>query len=158
MSKQLSALTLFAIACVALVSASQQVASPIETRLAKAESLWAAKKPDAYQFTVRLTCFCRLPETPPSFLVKVGVSEPIGTLDPDVRKTFTYYDTVEKLLAHLRRAMSMKAVKVLADFDPALGYPTHGETDISATIADDEMVFDVTGFKVVKPAARPRSR
>jgi hypothetical protein len=141
--------TLLAIACAALVSvsASAQVTPEFESALTKAEALWAAKKPASYQFTVRLTCFCRLPPAPPTFLVKDGVSEPVEKLDADVRKTLSSSDTVEKLFAHLRRAISMKAVKVVADFDPSLGYPTHGETDISKTIADDEMVFDVTGFK-----------
>ena len=123
----------------------------LEARLVKAEALWAAKKPAAYQFSLRVVCFCPEVVNPQAFRVTGGVSVPVTPLsDVPRRRLYDHYDSVEKLFKVIRQNLATAPFKISAQFDPALGYPISFDVDGKATIADDELSLAVSDFKPLK--------
>jgi hypothetical protein len=145
---------------VAVVTGVGQQPTPSPTsaldELARAEAKWQQRKPSAYEFAVEVQCFCLgLLQKPVSFRVDGTGSRPLQDLSDDSRRLYSYYETVEKLFAAVRRSLSQGQYRVNVEYDPELGYPIKADIDPRQYVADDELMFKVTAFrKSADPARR----
>ena len=120
---------------------------PLE-ELARAEARWQKMKPSAYEFDVEVRCFCPgVMEKAVTFRVRGTDVQPAQELAADARRTYGYYETVEKLFAAIRRSLAAGQYKVDITYDPDLGYPTKAAIDPKQYVADDELYFRVTRFR-----------
>ena len=133
---------------VTMVNASLlgQTGDPL-TALTKAETAWKERRPQAYEFTIEVRCFCPLADHPVSFRVDGQDSELIDNVAAHVRRTYDYYNTIDKLLAMLRRTATNQPFKMVVSYDERLGYPLQADLDPIRFTADDELFFRVTAFK-----------
>jgi hypothetical protein len=133
--------------------ASRQ-AGPRE-RLAAAEALWAASKVEAYQFTIRVMCFCPPEITGPNIVLVSGGSGRLQTpRNAPVATFLEQYDTVEKLFAVARDALERQAFKLSLSFDAKHGFPTSIDINYRERMADDEVRIVVSDFKAAGTRAR----
>jgi hypothetical protein len=118
-------------------------------KLAAAETLWAAAKVEAYQYTIRVLCFCPQEITRPNIILVAGG---IGRLQvPSGAAVSTFleqYNTVDKLFAIARTAIDRRAFRLTLAFDPQFGVPTLIDVDYQEMTADDELRIVVSDFKV----------
>ena len=117
--------------------------------LAAAEAKWQKNKPSVYEFTIEVICFCPLEKTPPAFRVTNGVPARIGTANPQTSTMYDYYDTIEELFAVVKRFTSSNGIRINVQYDAELGYPRSADLDQAENMADDELRFTITNFKVV---------
>ena len=117
--------------------------------LAVAEAKWQANKPSVYEFTIEVICFCPIEKVPPSFRVTNGVPARVGASDPKASSMYDYYDTIEELFVVVKRFTSRNGIRINVQYDAELGYPRTADLDQAENMADDEMRFNVTNFKVV---------
>jgi hypothetical protein len=122
--------------------------------LTKAEATWRARKPAAYEFTIEIRCFCPVALRPLSFRVIGDESTLLDKLDADVRQMYERYNTVDKVLAVLRRWAAMDPFKMRVEYDSTLGYPLRADLDHKKFTKDDELFFRVTQFRPL-PAKFP---
>jgi hypothetical protein len=136
-------------------------------QLTRAEAIWAASKPGAYEFTFAHACNGTIPLTPPGWptrwLIQVKGEE--STLPRfvvgDARETLEAYGTtVEKQFAFIRKAWAARPVGMEVQYDPRYGYPTRVCVDPTA-LTDDQFGFTVGDFtitsKVGSVLPRPES-
>jgi len=84
--------------------------------LAATEAKWAANKPAAYEFTLKLICFCSPlpPGKPGSEPIIFHVENGIGALTeawadrPQARQGLDKYSTVEKQFAFIRAELAKR--------------------------------------------------
>jgi hypothetical protein len=148
---------LFLIVLLVVLCAAAIVAqvSP-EDQLAAAETKWIANKPKAYEFTLKLICFC--PPVPPGqpgsepivFRVENGVGSLTGAwaARPEARQGLEKYSTAEKQFAFIRAELGKRPYRVEIEYDEDLGYPRRVYID-AKHIADAEYGFTVEGFRAL---------
>lgn len=119
--------------------------APNELRqLARAEARWAGRPFQSYAFEVRRSCFCppvitewARVEVTNGTISRVVVVETGAELRPEER---SYFPRVEDVFESIRNAQNEKKPEWLADvvaqFDPALGYPSFVEFIQKPGIAD----------------------
>ena len=109
-----------------------------------ARERWMAAGLDAYAFTLRRSCFCPSPDYTGPFEVTVRG----GAIDTVRLDGATVDDergmTVDDLFDLLEDAYERGAVRVDADFDAELGYPTSLYVDYDQRIADEEIGYFVS--------------
>jgi hypothetical protein len=119
--------------------------------LNKAEATWTARRPQGYEFTLDVRCFCPLAGHPVAFRVEGQKSQLLDDVDIRVRPSYEYYNTIEKLLAILRREVTRSPFKMVVSYDENFGYPLQADLDPRQDIVDDELFFRVTTFKPAAP-------
>ena len=60
-----------------------------------------------------------------------------------------FFLTVDTLFEELQRAIDSHAAKIVADYDPSLGYPVVLDVDFIAQAADDEVSFRAGELNVI---------
>jgi len=78
-----------------------------------------------------------------------GSSAPVGS-NPDPEQ----FPTIDELFDQLRAAAAADPARFVVEYDPGLGYPRRADVDVSAQIADEELVFEVYGVILFEPLAR----
>jgi hypothetical protein len=117
--------------------------------LAQAEAQWQHKQ-SAYEFSVEVRCFCSgLLQRPVSFRVSGGTVLPLEELPPSSERVYEHYNTVDKLFAAIRRAITFGGHKIAVEYDADLGFPSKADLDPRERTADDELFFKVTGFRKI---------
>jgi len=128
---------------------------PEEEALAAARAKWTAAGHSTYSYRYRLSCFC-----PPQLLetARVTVSESEVTqvylLDSDAPAspdTYDLYSTIDELFERLGRDLENDPVVFEVTYDPARGYPTSAQVDISEQIADEEYSFTASDLVPAEP-------
>jgi hypothetical protein len=123
-------------------------ASPAMRELITAERLWETSRPQSYEFTVDVRCFCGgLTTVPPRYSVTGTTATAVGPLAPWDGKTYSRFNTVEKLFLVVRQSMKSDGHRVTVSYDPDLGYPQVADLDPLVTAIDDEMFFRVIDFR-----------
>jgi len=128
-----------------------------EDELARAEVMWSANMPEAYEFTFERICFCapRPPGQPPwVFRVRNGHGSLIGETNDGRRADFEKYSTVEKQFAFIRSALEKKPERAEIGYDPKHGYPKRVYIDPRRNTFDDEHGFVIKDFRAL---SAPRS-
>ncbi len=128
-------------------------------QLTAAKLKWQQKKPPHYAYTLRHTCFCPPEYTQPlEIRVSAGVIQQATLLTdqkplPPERKAEA--KTVKALFAIIQNAIDRKAASIVVKYDANYGFPTSISIDLDARMADEEIYYTVSDFKIasgLKPA------
>ena len=100
----------------------------------------------SYSYDLRVICFCPFRE-PFSIVVRNGVTESISGNDPD---TYDYIpSTIDKLYLTLQDYLGQNPVTFRAKYHPSYFFPEDVYVDVSEQIADEEMGYMISNFKVL---------
>ena len=133
-----------------LLQASCSAITGAESDFARARLLWRSERPSAYDYTLRLSCFCGGEVTRAVVIVVRG----------DVVESRTYADdgalvpaqfngtfpTIDGMFDKIQDAIDRNSARVDVSYDPARGYPVSIALDGSTQIADDESSYTITNF------------
>lgn len=62
----------------------------------------------------------------------------------------TNFESIESLFALLREHLQRNPGRFEVEYDQVLGYPTRADLDLSSQVADDELRFEITEFKLAR--------
>jgi hypothetical protein len=115
-----------------------------------ARSRWEKGHPAAYAYTLQRSCFCGSPSTSPVVIDVVGgvvqsrrYAETGMVVDVRLADDFP---PIDGLFEIIETAAQDGAARLVATYDPALGFPTRIEIDSRENVADDEVTYDIRGF------------
>jgi hypothetical protein len=119
--------------------------------LSSARAKWANEKPESYEFTFQLTCYCPTElQRRVRFRVTQGQSRQLTATSDTTRRAMERYDSIDKLWSLLDRVMADQPVEFEARYDAVLGYPQSVGVTRRGVIVDDHVSFTVTGFRPIR--------
>ena len=113
---------------------------------------WSAKRPAAYEFTYRYSCFCKLAFTPWRIAVRGGQvvrAVPLRWADSADRYAPPAQPSLDTVFAWADEAIVKRAEHVQISYDPHWHFPTVIRIDWSTRMADDESHITVSEFRPV---------
>lgn len=127
--------------------------------LEAAEALWKQKRPAHYAYQLQPSCFCPPEYTQPIairvFQGKIQQADLVTASKPLPPERKGDAKTIEELFKLIREAINRPAASVKITYDPQYGFPSTISIDLDQMIADEELYYTVTAFKVasgLKPA------
>jgi hypothetical protein len=115
-----------------------------------ARARWRAHHPGTYAYTLERSCFCGPPVTSPVVIEVSGdavqsrryaeTGEPVDAQLADA------FPPIDGLFDIIEGAAQGGAARLVATYDPSLGYPMQIEIDYLANAADDEVTYRVRDF------------
>ncbi len=127
--------------------------------LDQAEATWRQKRPKHYAYTLQRTCFCT-PESRKPIQIRVyeGVTQqaivlPEGYALPKAR--WEEAKTIDQLFRLIREAVDRQAASMEVQYDPNFGFPTYIAIDYDSMMADEEVYYEASDFKVAS-SLKPR--
>jgi hypothetical protein len=115
---------------------------------------WSSSRIHAYRYRFRWECYCttdyvRLVDVTVMrgsivSVVDVATGKPLG------EQAMARYRTIDGLFDFLREAIDRPAASTRSAFDPDLGYPSGGYVDYVASVADEEMAFQIYALSPVR--------
>ena len=154
---------LFVLAAAVLAGCSAVGGAPTADRQAwdEAYARWDAQRPDRYAFTLGLSCEC---VGPGRFYVSVNGAEvdSVAAFDPDTGgvypagsvvdgvpvERFYVSVTIDELFRLLDDGIRAGNA-VRAEYDDALGYPTHAQPDVEAAAVDGSVGYSVRDVRAL---------
>ncbi|MEO5815353.1 MAG: DUF6174 domain-containing protein [Gemmatimonadaceae bacterium] len=137
---------------VLLLQAGCSAITESESDFARARLLWTSERPAAYDYTLRLSCFCGSEVTRAVVVVVRGnavESRKYADNGDAVSATFnSTFPTVDGMFNVIASAIDNHSARVDVSYDPILGYPTSIALDGSTMIADDESWYTLSNFRV----------
>ena len=134
------------LACIAVV-ACRDTTGPVHD-LAEAKARWRQTRPQAYQFTYSVSCFCGL--AGPVVIEVRGDSvisrRVLATGTPVYPNAIVPSTTIDGLFAILDSALARHPDRFDATYDRTYGYPTSVSIDYYTNAADDEVYYSVLQF------------
>jgi hypothetical protein len=135
-----------------LLQAGCSAITGAESDFERARSKWTSLRPAAYDYTVKLSCYCGGEVTRAIVIVVRG----------DVVESRTYADdgavvpaqfnstflTIDGMFEKIEDGFDSNFARVDVRYDPAFGYPVSIAFDGSVQIADDESSYTLTNFHV----------
>jgi hypothetical protein len=79
---------------------------------------------------------------------------PLEELEPSSQRVYEHYNTIDKLFAAIRRAITFGEYKIAVEYDADLGFPSKADVDPRERVGDDELFFKVTGFRKIQASVR----
>jgi hypothetical protein len=135
-----------------LLQASCSAITGAESDFERARTRWASQRPAAYDYTVRLSCFCGTEVTRAVVIVVRGNLVESRTYVDDgtaVPAPFnTVFPTIDGMFDTIQNAFDQHSARVDVSYDPALGYPVSIALDGSVNVADDERSYTLSNFHV----------
>jgi hypothetical protein len=112
-------------------------------------NLWNEKKIENYSFSFKRVCFCPLEYVGPhQIVVKNGKISTVNGAPYNKAERYGVMYTIPELLQVIKENIDRKPVKQTLNFNPTYGYPTSVFFDFSEMIADEEIGYEITNFKV----------
>jgi hypothetical protein len=112
-------------------------------------NLWNEKKIENYSFSFKRVCFCPLEYVGPhQIVVKNGKISTVNGAPYNKAERYGVLYTIPELLQVIKENIDRKPVKQTLNFNPTYGYPTSVFFDFSEMIADEEIGYEITNFKV----------
>ncbi len=112
-------------------------------------NLWNEKKIENYSFSFKRICFCPLEYVGPNqIVVKNGKIFIVNGAPYNKEERYGVMYTIPELLQVIKENIDRKPVKQTLNFNPTYGYPTSVFFDFSEMIADEEIGYEITNFKV----------
>ena len=106
------------------------------------------KKIVNYEFTLQINCFCPVERTGPHVIKVIdGKITSVNNLPYDITKTGALM-TIDELFDYLKKSHERNPYVEKIDYDSTLGYPYHVFFDFVKEMADEEIGFEITQFKV----------
>ncbi|WMP19199.1 DUF6174 domain-containing protein [Thiothrix lacustris] len=129
--------------------------------LLAAETKWRQNKPAYYSYTLQRSCFCSPEFRQPMAIEVSGSTVTKSTLQADqtplplARRTDAI--SMEGLFDIIHKAVDSKAARIDVKYDEHYGYPLSVSVDQSVQIADEEMYYTASEFKVMTKA-KPKAK
>ncbi len=112
-------------------------------------NLWNEKKIVNYSFSFKRVCFCPLEYVGPNqVVVQNGKVATVNGQAYNSAERYGVIPTISELLEIIKTNIDRKPVKSILNFNPTYGYPTNVFFDFSEMIADEEIGYEVTNFKI----------
>ena len=111
-------------------------------KLASARARWKAHGAVSYRYKVTQSCFCGPRDASATIIVRHGKRS--GSTDRLLPAS-----SVPRLFKIVANAINRKVAKITVTYDTKLGFVKHVYVDSSAMIADEEVGYDVSGFKLL---------
>ena len=112
-------------------------------------NLWNEKKIVNYSFSFKRVCFCPLEYVGPNqVVVQNGKVATVNGQAYNSAERYGVIPTISELLEIIKANIDRKPVKSILNFNPTYGYPTNVFFDFSEMIADEEIGYEVTNFKI----------
>jgi hypothetical protein len=121
----------------------------LEDDRASAKATWEAHRPEHYEFTVGVYCFCPMIETGVTFRVANGVAQFRTEVAERELTTYEDFRTIDEIFEFIRERISTRPFKMDVVYNPEFGYPVSVGIDRRYRVADDELGVRVWGFKVL---------
>ena len=113
-------------------------------------NLWNEKKIENYSFSFKRICFCTLEYVGPNQVVVQNgkVVTVNGAAYNSSNNRYGVIPTIPELLLTIKSHIDKKPIKQILNFNPTYGYPSNVFFDFSEQMADDEIGYEVTNFKI----------
>jgi len=112
-------------------------------------NLWNEKKIENYSFSFKRICFCPLEYVgPQQVVVQNGKVVTVNGAAYNSSQRYGVIPTIPELLLTIKSHIDKNPVKKTLNFNATYGYPTSVFFDFSELMADDELGYEVTNFKV----------
>jgi hypothetical protein len=112
-------------------------------------NLWNEKKIENYSFSLKRICFCPTEYVGPhQIVVKNGKISTVNGAPYNKAERYGVMYTIPELLQVIKENIDKKPAKQTLNFNPTYGYPTSVFFDFSEMIADEEIGYEITNFKV----------
>ena len=112
-------------------------------------NLWNEKKIVNYSFSFKRVCFCPLEYVGPNqVVVQNGKVATVNGQAYNSAERYGAIPTISELLEIIKSNIDRKPVKSILNFNPTYGYPTNVFFDFSEQIADEEIGYEITNFKI----------
>jgi hypothetical protein len=149
MKKLLIVLMTFALA--ACTAAGNALGS--QSEIEQNQEKWENANVSHYRYHLSITCFCIFSQDMP-LIVEVQDGEVVSMefqsgneIDPESRKLFEKYATIDRLFAELEANLNGAADEVIVQYDPTYGFPTEVTLDFVKEAADDELYLSLSNFE-----------
>jgi hypothetical protein len=112
-------------------------------------NLWNEKKLENYSFSFKRICFCPVEYVGPhQVVVQNGKVVTVNGLPYNSSERYGVIPTIPELLITIKSHIDKKPIRQTLNFNPTYGYPTSVFFDFSEMMADDEIGYEVTNFKI----------
>jgi hypothetical protein len=112
-------------------------------------NLWNEKKVENYSFSFKRICFCPVEYVGPhQVVVQNGKVVTVNGLPYNSSERYGVIPTIPELLITIKSHIDKKPIRQTLNFNPTYGYPTSVFFDFSEMMADDEIGYEVTNFKI----------
>jgi hypothetical protein len=112
-------------------------------------NLWNEKKIENYSFSFKRICFCPTEYVGPhQIVVQNGKIISVNGAPYNAASRYGTMYTIPELLKVIKANLDRKPVKQILNFNPTYGYPTSVFFDFSEQIADEEIGYEITNFKI----------
>ncbi len=112
-------------------------------------NLWNEKKIENYSFSFKRICFCPVEYVGPhQVVVQNGKVVTVNGLPYNSSERYGVIPTIPELLITIKSHIDKKPIRQTLNFNPTYGYPTSVFFDFSEMMADDEIGYEVTNFKI----------
>lgn len=81
--------------------------------------------------------------------ISLDASIPVQALEPESQSVYAHYDSVDRLFAAIRRALSFGQFKIPVQYHEESGYPVVADLDPRREVTDGKLRLRVTGFKPI---------
>ena len=112
-------------------------------------NLWNEKKVVNYSFSFKRVCFCPLEYVGPhQVVVQNGKIVTVNGAPYNAAERYGTIPTIPELLQIIKANVDKNPYQKTLNFNSTYGYPTNVFFDFSQQMADDEIGYEVTNFKV----------
>ncbi len=113
-------------------------------------NLWNEKKVENYSFSFKRICFCPVEYVRPhQVVVQNGKVVTVnGAAYNSSNNRYGVIPTIPELLITIKSHIDKKPIRQTLNFNPTYGYPISVFFDFSEMMADDELGYEITNFKI----------
>ncbi len=112
-------------------------------------NLWNEKKIENDSFSLKRICFCPTEYVGPhQIVVKNGKISTVNGAPYNKAERYGVLYTIPELLQVIKEHIDRKPAKQTLNFNPTYGYPTSVFFDFSEMMADEEIGYVITDFKI----------
>ena len=115
-------------------------------------AVWTATRPPSYDFTLAMSCFCDISVRRPVVIAVAGTTVTSRTYADDGTPFPAQYaasfPSIDGLFDMIVAARAGNAAIASATYDAARGYPLQITLDSRSNVADDELYYTISNFRV----------
>jgi hypothetical protein len=123
----------------------------LKEKLDKNIKLWNSFKYTQYEFDLDITCFCSNSRKRRIQVINNEIKQPIINLDSKNDKYIdTHNRTIIQLFEFIEQELYKSPDKITISYDDKYGFISKVEIDDDDKIADEEIAYEITNFKIIE--------
>jgi len=112
-------------------------------------NLWNENKIENYSYSFKRVCFCPLEYVGPhQVVVQNGKVVTVNGVPYNAAERYGSIPTIPELLQIIKTNVDKNPYKKTLNFNPTYGYPANVFFDFSQQMADEEIGYEITNFKI----------